>query len=261
MTGSRLQLLVLAFCACGAGPALAGSGDITKRDQNSGSVELSNLGDEDAPVVVSAPARQVIQAAVKPAPSAVSAPPARETVATERPTDAQQARKRQRDKDEEEAVSSEGGERGDYAGGVGSYNRDAYAATGGSSGVYGYGGGGIGAGSGSIGYDTGSSGSTTGNASGNSTSGSGSYGGTSAGGSTSASTGGSGSSATYVDATAGAGSAPTAGLSPDLLALRIAQYRDMMLNEQRGANGLVSNPAVQRRYLMMNRAGFMGRGF
>jgi hypothetical protein len=264
MTGSRLQWLVLALCACSVGPALAGSGDITKRDQNSGSVELSNLGDEDAPVVVSAPARPVIQAAVKPAPSAVSAPPAREAVAAERPADAQQPRKRKSDKDEEEVANGEGGERGERAGGAGeygSYNRDAYAANGGSSGVYGYGGGGMGTGSGSTVYDTGSSGSSTGNASGGSTSGSGSYGGTTTGGSTSGSTGGSSSGAPYFGATEGAGSAPSAGLSPELLALRVAQYREAMLNEQRGANGLVANPAVQRRYLMINRAGYMGLGY
>ena len=47
--------------------------------------------------------------------------------------------------------------------------------------------------------------------------------------------------------------------SPDLLAARIAQYRDMMLTEPRGANGLVSNPAVQRRYLMMNRTTYMNQ--
>jgi hypothetical protein len=44
--------------------------------------------------------------------------------------------------------------------------------------------------------------------------------------------------------------------SPEVLASRLAQYKDLMLHEPLGSNGLPANPAVVRRYLMTNRAGY-----
>lgn len=44
--------------------------------------------------------------------------------------------------------------------------------------------------------------------------------------------------------------------SPELLNARLLQYRDHMLNEPLQANGLPTNPAVVRRYRMVNRSTF-----
>jgi hypothetical protein len=224
MTGSRLQLLVLAFCACSVGSALAGSGDITKRDQNGGSVELSNLGDEDAPVVVSAPAHAVA-AVARPAPIPAARPtPAPEVVAGER----QPEQKRARDKGEEETVAGEQGSesRGELAG-AGSANRDAYAGGGvGFAGGYGYG-----AGTGSTGVvDTGPGGGSSPNS----------------GPNNSPSPGG-------TPPNVGSPSTPSAAtptLPPTALEQRWQNYQQIMLNQERGPNGQPPNPAVQRRYLM-----------
>lgn len=260
MNASRLQALVLLMAAGIAGFAQAGAGDITKRDQGSGSVELSNLGtDEDAAVVVAAPARPAVEPVARPMPAPASRP-APEVAAADRQAKPQVETKHKKG-EEENADERTGDGSGDYAG-TAAAARDGYANYGGGLGSYGYGAGAGGTTTGVI--DTGatgnggSGGSTSGTAGG---SGSGSTGNTSvAGGSSSGSAGG--SSSGYVNSnTTGAGSAPTAGLSPDQMALRVAQYREMMLNEQRGTNGLVANPAVQRRYLMINRAGYMGLGY
>jgi hypothetical protein len=47
--------------------------------------------------------------------------------------------------------------------------------------------------------------------------------------------------------------------SPEALAARLAQYRSLMLNEAVQANGMPANPAVVRRYLMVNRATYMSQ--
>jgi hypothetical protein len=241
-----------------AGIAQAGTGDITKRDQGGGAVELSNLGtDEDAQVVVAAPARAAVEPVARPVPAAV-ARPAPEVAAIERQAKPAADGKSKREKSEEELADERNGEgRGDYAGAAAA-GREGYANYGGGLGSYGYGYGAGGASTGVVDSGPGSSGNN------GATSGTGgSSGGTgSTPVATSPATGSTGGGTSYGNSnTAGAGSAPTAGLSPDQMALRVAQYRDAMLNEQRGANGLVANPAVQRRYLMINRAGYMGLGY
>lgn len=58
--------------------------------------------------------------------------------------------------------------------------------------------------------------------------------------------------------TSGSGTTPPSVLdSPAALEARLAQYRQLMLNEPLGPNGLPPNPAVVRRYLMVNRSGYM----
>jgi hypothetical protein len=47
--------------------------------------------------------------------------------------------------------------------------------------------------------------------------------------------------------------------SPDLLAARLAQYRSLMVNEAAQAQFLPPNPAVVRRYLMVNRSTYMSQ--
>lgn len=254
MNAPRLQTMVLILAAGMAGFAQAGTGDITKRDQGGGSVELSNLGsDEDAAVVVAAPARAAVEAVARPMPTQVSRP-APEVAAADRQARPDSEPKRK--KSEEENADERTGDFADAA----SSGREGYANYGGGFGSYGYGNGAGGTSTGVIDTGSGGSGGSNGATSGNGSN----SGGTSvaSGGSQSGSTGGNSSGSGYGNSnTVGAGSAPTAGLSPDQLALRVAQYRDAMLNEQRGANGLVANPAVQRRYLMINRAGYMGLGY
>lgn len=256
MNASRLQTLILLLAASMAGIAHAGAGDITKREQVGGSVELSNLGtDEGAQVVVAAPARVAVEPVARTVPAPL-AHPVPEVAAVERQSSPASEGKGKRGKGEKgdaEATDEQGTSwSSEYAGG---------AAT---NGLAGYGGGFGGYGGGSGGFGGGSSGSPgtidAGTGAGSTGGGGVSPAATGTGGSGSIGTGGSGTG--YVNSnTNGAGTAPSAGLSPDQLALRVAQYRDAMLNEQRGANGLVANPAVQRRYLMINRAGYMGRGY
>jgi len=47
--------------------------------------------------------------------------------------------------------------------------------------------------------------------------------------------------------------------SPDLLAARLAQYRSLMVNEAAQAQFLPPNPAVVRRYLMVDRSTYMSQ--
>jgi hypothetical protein len=47
--------------------------------------------------------------------------------------------------------------------------------------------------------------------------------------------------------------------SPEALAARLAQYRSLMLNEAIQGNGMPANPAVVRRYLMVNRAAYLSQ--
>ncbi|MBI5786547.1 MAG: hypothetical protein HZA64_13925 [Rhodocyclales bacterium] len=238
MTRSKLQRLLLLLGACSAGFAFAGAGDITKRDQGGSSVELTNMGEEDAPVVVAVPA----QASLAP-----SAPVAAERPASVRP--AVQRAKRLRDKDEEEIADSEqagetGEQRAEQSAGTGQSDwgrSESFATNSGFAGNYGFG-------------------APTYSSSTGSTAGTGSTGGANAGTDSSVGVGAGGGSAQNGNGTTtspgGTPPAP-AGDSP----ARWANYQQIMVNEPRGSNGLVGNPAVQRRYLKTNRAGYMGLGY
>ncbi len=46
--------------------------------------------------------------------------------------------------------------------------------------------------------------------------------------------------------------------SPTALSARLAQYRDLMLNEPLLANGQPANPAITRRYKMVNKGNYVG---
>lgn len=280
MTGSTLRRLVLVLGICGAGLAFAGSSDITKRDAEGGSVELTNLGEEDAPVVVAAPvkapsppaarAATVAKAADRPAAVRAPAPAVRDL------------RSREKSKDEEdvatdEAVAERQNERlaGDAASDP-SAHESGYAGTA-SMGGYGFGAPTYSGGSvGTVGSSGGIGGSNGAGGMGNSI-GTGGVGGSTAGagagtasvtdGSSVASSGGNtsgGSASSGSGVTSPGTGATTPGSvldSPEMLAARLEQYRQIMLAEQRGQNGLPANPAVQRRYLMINRSGYQGMGF
>lgn len=242
MTAKRLHLLVLACGACCAGWVSAGSGDITQRDAE-GSLELSNLGEQDAAVVVAAPAGKAVAAPESRASAVALARPLPQRVPTKKSRSAA-------DQEDEEAVDAESTEsavamaagRGAEAAGQGVANPDGMAsqsyASGVASGIVGGAatspapGTGAPVSGGAPAESTGNGG--TGSLPGSPWQGGGTQGGT-----------GSGQMASVLD-------------SPELLAQRLAQYRELMLSEPRPNGGLVANPAVQRRYLMMNRSGYMG---
>jgi hypothetical protein len=242
MTAKKLHLLILALGACGSGLVNAGSGDITGREAE-GSVELSNLGEPDAAVVVAVPAKS---AAVAPTAAPVSAATAPSPML---PRVARQKGKSAEDSDDASAnpTSREGtdvartqADETTAADGAQSAPRPDWAVqqpyassavgttpVGATPGV----------GSPSLAGAPGAPSGTP--ASGSGTSGAGTQ------GNGTQSTGGSGQTSSVLD-------------SPELLAQRLAQYRQLMLNEPLGQNGLAANPAVQRRYLMINRTGYMG---
>lgn len=215
MTGSKLQRLLLLLGACSAGFAFAGAGDITKRDPGSSSVELTNMGDEDAPVVVAVPARTA---------SVPATPVAAERPASVRPT--VQRDKRLRDQDEEELAEGEqpGGTaepRAEQPTGVARSDWGQADSVAGSSGF-----------TGNFGYGAPTFGGPTGST-------------------------GDGNRSNPGDTPAPSqpppsSQQPSAPPSPPVALdspQRWENYRWIKLNEPRGPNGQVANPAVQRRYL------------
>lgn len=237
MTPQARLFLTIFFATTTAGVSWAGSGDIRQR-QDQASIELSNVGDDDAPVVVAAPPAPKRELAAPSVATGVKSATVQERAATsssrtrmankeaakheddvegnETPatTEATLAVENVRSAGPVQAVQPDWAVRQPYAPSV----------SGGAS-------------------ASGSAGSSFGDGS---TSGSGNLAGDSQAGT--------------VGFGSGTVQTPTSVIdSPDLLAARIAQYRDMMLTEPRGANGLVSNPAVQRRYLMMNRTTYMNQ--
>jgi hypothetical protein len=253
MTAKKLRLLILALGACGNGLVNAGSGDITGREAE-GSVELSNLGEPDAAVLVAVPAKSAAVAPAAPV-SAVTAPPpmlpraARQKGKSAEDSEDASANPASREGTDvartqaDETTAADGGQsapRPDWA----VQQPYASSAGGGATGATP----GLGSGSlaGATSVTSGTSG-TTGDA-GSSAQGNGTQG--------SGTTGTAGSTGTA--GTAGTGQASSVLDSPELLAQRLAQYRQLMLNEPLGQNGLAANPAVQRRYLMINRTGYMG---
>jgi hypothetical protein len=242
MTAKKPHLLLLVLGACASGMVCAGSGDITGREAE-GSVELSNLGESDAAVVVAAPVKPLtVTPAGAPTTAATAPPPMLPRVARQKgksavDSDDVSASPTSREGDEVartavgETITPDGAQsaaRPDWAvqqpyasGAVGA------APVGATPGV----------GSPSLaGAPAAPSGTPA--------SGSGTAGGGTQGNGTQ-SPGGTGQASSVLD-------------SPELLAQRLAQYRQLMLNEPLGQNGLAANPAVQRRYLMINRTGYMG---
>jgi hypothetical protein len=246
MTAKKLHLLILALGACGSGLVNAGSGDITGREAEA-SVELSNLGEPDAAVVVAAPAKS---AAVAPAAASAAVP----TTAAIAPPPMLPRAARQKGKSVEDSDDASANPTSREGTDVARTQADGTTAADGAQSAprpdwavqqpYASSAIGVapvgatpGAGSPSLaGTPAAPSGAP---ASGSGTSGSGTQ------GNGTQSTGGSGQASSVLD-------------SPELLAQRLAQYRQLMLNEPLGQNGLAANPAVQRRYLMINRTGYMG---
>lgn len=241
MIAKKLRQLILACGACCAGFVHAGSGDITGRDAE-GSVELSNLDDQDAAVVVAAPAGKAVAA---PDVRAAGVAPSRSLAKRASPKKSRSLE--DREEDEEVAASSPedavatAPERGAEPGGQGTASADRLASQAYASGIA----------SGSVG------GAATGAAPG--------AGAPVSGGTPVESAAGGGTGSLPGSPWQGGGSQGGTGGqmasvldSPELLAQRLAQYRDLMLNEPRPNGGLVANPAVQRRYLMINRSGYMG---
>lgn len=246
MTAKKLHLLIIALSAFTAGSAIAGTGDITRRDAE-GSVELSNLGEQDAAVVVAVPAKS---APVVPAANSANAAkllrPALPHTTTLKDKPVKDAT--------DEAVASDASDRSNEEESDIAKRGDSEVATDGATpaaatpdwavqqpfatGVL--------SGAGTPATPESGAGTTADAPA---------------------------ASTTEMPDTSGIAGAPiqdggTSGVSsggqnsavldsPELLAQRLAQYRDQMVNAQLGTNGLSQNPAVRRRYLMINRSGYM----
>ena len=258
MTTCKFKCLALGLAFLLNAAAQAGPGKITQRLEDSGSIELTNLdAEEEAQVVVAAPSPGASEFSLRQPQQFVHSPSVEASYAErEKPTDESSKRTDTRADTQNAGSNAASGFPGSFAAGsganaaYGAYGAGMNAPAGGAPG------GNDAAGNTNGGFDYvpnngGTASSTAANAgsSASSASSGGNTGGTFAGGNPVPS-----------GNTTGAGSAPSAGLSPDQLALRLLQYQEAMLNAPRGTNGLVANPAVQRRYLMTNRAGYMNFG-
>jgi hypothetical protein len=250
-------MLAAAWGACNASAATAAGGAVFQRTENTQSIELSNIEEEGAaqvPVSVETAAPQngakaAVQSAVKtpaqPAPAKAPAPAktakkksAADGTEEEETAEGGEPLSRQAQADANRAADKDRNDNMLYSGG-GMFN----SATGVSS------------------FGTGTE--TTGNTGNTITSGTSGSTSTSTGTSMGSGTGTSGSTTTAgtsggTGSGSGTGTVPTAPTATTALDTKLESYRNQMLQEV--VNAQVANPALTRRYQMMDKATYQSRG-